>query len=223
MALLSNNLTSIIGLGTGNLKLMKYRKIKTKLASITGTIFKKWLGVSDKKRWQYTTALSESWDARTRQIAAIIPPDALTVIEFGAGRMLLGELLPEGCEYTPSDIVARGTATLVVDLNSRSLPPFADNHVAVFSGVLEYVFDVQRLVSHLSKSVKVFVVSYAPTENYPNTLERRSHGWVNDFSISQLNEIFRQANFVLDSSTVWRDQIITKYVSAKNYAGRKET
>lgn len=195
--------------------MIRFTNLISKLINTLETVVTRSLGVSNRRRWRNTKSLSETWDSRTRLIASIIPERATGLIEFGAGRMLLAELLPESCKYTPSDIIKRSSETLVVDLNASILPFFTTHDVAVFSGVLEYVLDIPRLVSHLSKSVEIFIVSYAPTNNFPNTLERRKHGWVNDYSINQLNEVFEQFNFVVDFSTTWKDQIIIKYVYVK--------
>ena len=78
--------------------------------------------------------------------------------------MALSEFLPLGCSYTPSDIVDRGLNTIVCDINAPTLPLFPPHQVAVFSGVLEYVWDVPRLIKHLSPGIEMFVLSYAITE-----------------------------------------------------------
>ena len=99
-----------------------------------------------------------------------------SVLEFGAGRMVLKQSLPEGCRDTPSDIVDRGPRTIVCDLNARTLPDFPHHDVAVFSGVLEYVHDVPRVVALLARTVDTVVASYADTDSVARRITRRAHG-----------------------------------------------
>jgi hypothetical protein len=163
---------------------------------------------TDYKKWSNEKHLSPNWDARTERIATLIEPGTL-VIEFGAGRMTLKSLLPDNCAYTPSDLVDRGNGTIVYDLNSYALPPVPLHDVAVFSGVLEYVNNVPRLVSHLSNYVGVVIASYAATEFHKNN--RRRHGWVNDFSSADILQIFESAGFSCDYSEVFGRQIIYRF------------
>jgi hypothetical protein len=78
--------------------------------------------VSDRERWKDLHNHDVDWDARTRAIAALVPPGS-HVIEFGAGRRHFQRWLPGDCSYTPTDIVDRGSGTLLCDLNRR---PFAN-------------------------------------------------------------------------------------------------
>ena len=106
----------------------------------------------------------EEWDRRTRMIANLIPPGSV-VLEFGAWTRLLERKLPEGCTYIPSDKYDRGPGTIVCDLNG-DLPDFPQVDIIVFGGVLEYIKDVPRLISHLANRCKAFVVSYAFTDSW---------------------------------------------------------
>jgi hypothetical protein len=135
--------------------------------------------------------------------------DGTSVIEFGSGRLVLKACLPNECSYTPSDLVDRGYGTIVCDLNSTVLPQFDLYDVAVFSGVLEYVNDVSRLIMHLSKSVNTIVASYAIKET--NRFDRRQSGWVNDFSSDDLIALFESAGFQCDHFERWQSQVIYRF------------
>src|ERR1700756_2675299 len=87
---------------------------------ILRTLRTKWFCVSDHERWKDLRNHDIDWDKRTRAIADLIPPGS-HVIDFGAGRRQLEHWLPAGCSYTPSDIVERGSDTLLCDLNRRPL------------------------------------------------------------------------------------------------------
>ena len=93
---------------------------------------RKLLKHSDYERWETTKNLSEDWDSRTKQIAELVDPRT-SVIEFGAGRLVLKSYLPDTCSYTPSDIVDRGENTIVCDLNKTPLPDFEKYDFAVLA------------------------------------------------------------------------------------------
>jgi hypothetical protein len=189
-----------------------YRRFRSRLAGLrngVGASVRRAAGKSDYARWSGKKALSVDWDTRTKQIADLVKPGS-KVLEFGAGRMVLRGFLPEGCSYTPSDLVDRGPGTIVLDLNGAALPSFERHDVAVFSGVLEYVNDVPRLVSHLSRFVGTVVASYGSTEL--NGPERRVQGWVNDYSTAQFIDIFKAAGFRCDHTEQWRTQVICRFV-----------
>jgi hypothetical protein len=180
----------------------------------TRTSFRRLRGGANYRRWGNSSSLSPDWDSRTEQIAGLIAPGA-SVLEFGAGRMALLDHLPEGCRYTPSDLVDRGNGTIVCDLNARELPPFPPHDVAVFSGVLEYINDLSYLIVHVSKFVGVIITSYADAEHVSSTLVRRSQGWVNDYQSSQFEEIFARSGFRCDRVEDWRNQKIYRFVRAR--------
>jgi hypothetical protein len=189
-----------------------FRSLRKKLVALERRILtslRRARGKSDYKRWGTTQGLSVGWDARTRQVARLIDPGT-SVIEFGAGRLVLKAHLPEGCSYTPSDLVDRGDGTIVCDLNGETLPPFPPHDVAVFSGVLEYVNDVPRLIAHLSGRVTVILASYAVTDT--NKRNRRVDGWVNDYSAEEFMAIFAGAGFRCAHSEPWQSQMIYKYI-----------
>jgi len=163
---------------------------------------------SDYERWSDKQNLSPGWDSRTKQLANLIEPGT-SVIEFGAGRQVLKTYLPNNCAYTPSDLVDRGNGTIVCDLNSETLPEFQRYDIAVFSGVLEYINDLPRLLLYLSNYVNVILASYAVVET--NKQDRRAEGWVNDYSSTQLIDIFEAASFHCERSEKWRSQEIYKF------------
>lgn len=160
--------------------------------------------VSDHERWKDLRNHDIDWDKRTRTIADLIPPGS-HVIEFGAGRRQLEHWLPAGCSYTPSDVVERGSDTLLCDLNRRPLPalgcqgPF---RIAVFSGVIEYVVDLPGVLTWLAPQVDWVIASYncAPlvetgVKRLRLTLARLSSGWVNTFTEAEIIAYFTKTGF----------------------------
>jgi hypothetical protein len=168
-------------------------------------------GFSDIKRWSNIANFSPDWETRTALIAELILPDS-KVLEFGCGRMKLVKYLPLGCTYIPSDIISRGPGTLVCDLNARHLPTFPTVDVIVFSGVLEYINDVPRLISRLKNSCSTIIASYALATNRGvfDIMQRRNVGWVNSYNEEDLIQIFQRNGFSSVKRTLWQDQAIFK-------------
>ena len=187
----------------------KINGVASVLAMTLGTSIRKIAGGADRKRWSNPDALAPDWDSRTQRLGALVKPGS-AVLEFGAGRLTLVKYLPQGCTYTPSDLVDRGNGTIVFDLNGIDpMPVFSAQDVAVFSGVLEYVNDVPKLISELSNRLGVVVASYAVTDF--NNGNRRRHGWVNDFSSTDVIRIFETAGFSCNHQEQWRSQVIYRF------------
>lgn len=160
------------------------------------------------ERWKTKASLLQDWDTRTEQISRLIDAES-TVIEFGAGRQVLRSYLPDGCVYTPSDLVDRGNGTVICDLNSDPLPDFDKYDFAVFGGVLEYVNDVPRLILHLSNFVDSILASYAVVEL--NDPDRKAQGWVNKYSSFGLIKVFRDAGFQCHHIERWWSHLIHRF------------
>lgn len=176
------------------------------------TAWRRLTGRPDTGRWSGTGNLPQRWDERTERLAAMLPAGA-SVLEFGAGRMVLRRLLPPGTAYTPSDVVDRGPGTIVCDLNGAALPDFPAHDVAFFAGVLEYVRDVPRLVAHLAPRCRHVVLSYAVTdeEGWITRTDRRAHGWVSDLGETALLEIFAAHGFRPVQRDTWRRQRLFRF------------
>ena len=159
----------------------------TSLISDSKRLFRNLTKHSDYERWGAIKSLKADWDSRTEKITSLVAPQS-SILEFGAGRLVLKSYLPASCQYTPSDLVNRGEGTIVCDLNKRPLPDFQTYDFAVFSGVLEYVYDVESLIWHLSRSVNNIVASYAVLES--NAEKRDKYGWVNNFTSREFVELF---------------------------------
>jgi hypothetical protein len=171
------------------------------------TLFLKFLKKSDIKRWSKYENLYENWEDRTALMAQWIPTKT-SILEFGCGRMALRKYLPDGCRYTPSDIVQRSEEVLVIDLNQSS-PLYLPKHdVFVLSGVLEYVHDVDRFIKVSYQVCNLLIASYSSCERKTiSTLgDRRSEGWVNDYSKAEFLELFHNNGFELMEEKKWKNQ-----------------
>ena len=174
---------------------------------------------SDYRRWASVENLEEWWSARTEMIAQFVPPDS-RVVEFGAGRRYLEQLLPD-CTYTALDLVDRGPGTIVCDLNRRPLPDLRDRAftVAVFAGVLEYVRDVPSLVAWLgSIGIVTAIVSFDPvparlslTGWVKEELRRLYFGYMNNLTEEQLIRCFAAANMQCVETRLWTKQVVMRF------------
>jgi hypothetical protein len=169
---------------------------------------------SDYARWGNAENLEKWWETRTQKMAGLVPKGS-RVIEFGAGSCRLRDWLDESCEYVPSDIVPRGPNTVICDLNHRPLPSLRHLHVnlALFAGVLEYVGDIDAVMSWLSQFVKLCVVSYdcvpqglALSGRLRERFRRQYYGYLSDYTEEQLLAIFASCGFKNSYADTWTNQ-----------------
>ena len=169
---------------------------------------------SDLTRWANIENLHKEWDTRTIMIAQLIPPNS-TVLEFGAARLVLREYLPTSCSYQPSDIVDRGFNTIVSDLN-QEFPNLTRHYThVVFSGVLEYILDIDKVLNELKKHNDVVIASYATIDKISDYVTRRQSGWINHLNNEQIISIFSKNGYELKSSYPWKLQTIYVFEQTK--------
>lgn len=162
---------------------------------------------SDVARWSKDENFHENWNVRTERLAGFVKPGE-RVLEFGSGMLALAKYLPEGCHHIATDIVSRGPGTIVCDLNDRSLPALPPADVALFSGVLEYVYDVPRALSQVAELAPAIILSYATVEeNPPNRVD---HGWVNEYTEAELIALFESFGYRVTTREQWKRQILLR-------------
>jgi hypothetical protein len=171
---------------------------------------------ADYQRWSTLDNFDQRWDPRTKAMAQLVPKGS-RVIEFGAGRRQLERYLDRSCTYFPSDLMDRGPGTIVCDLNVKPLPDFRGLNldVAVFSGVLEYLNQLESVAQWLADQVSQCVVSYACAKSIPRTRSRANeavararNGWVNTYGEDEIMEIFESVGFVCRQRDSWETQRI---------------
>ena len=174
-------------------------------------LYCRWCRRTPVKRWLDVRSFDESWDSRTESIAALIPKNS-RVIEFGAGRRKMASYLDPSCTYIPSDLFSRGPGTIVFDLNQRPLPDLRHLKldVAVFGGVLEYVFNVRSIAHWLFHQTPLCIASYECAVSKRHTakrvrevLSRSRLGWVNHYDEEELRELFETAGFGCQTRVIW--------------------
>lgn len=183
--------------------------MRTKYSRIFRTTFNRSFKQTNVNRWSQEKHLFKSWDERTQFLANQIVPNSI-VFEFGAAKLALKEMLPKGCKYLHSDIVKRNEATIVADLN-KILPDLPQVDYIVFSGVLEYVFEVKDLLIHLSQFTNHFVFSYAVTDTFQEKGKRRFNGWVSDLSEADVIAIAEDLHWKSNIVGTWRNQSLFQF------------
>jgi O-antigen/teichoic acid export membrane protein len=145
-------------------------------------------------RWSDLGNYDPAWDERTALMARMVPQNA-SVLEFGAGREQLVNFLPPGCTYQPSDLAPRSPSTLVCNLN-EGFPQLTQHYdVIIFSGVLEYIHDLEELMRRVRQHCTECIVSYTTTNDLDCIVTRRNNGWVHHYSDAAIIEVFNRAGF----------------------------
>ena len=162
---------------------------------------------SDLNRWEDDKELLVNWNERTKILATMIPANS-DVIEFGAGNQNLKNYLSENCTYQPSDLVSRSEQTLICDLNKPININLKTYDTAVFSGVLEYVYDIDKVFEQLNGEINRVVLSYACKDSFTENRERL--GWLSDFKKEELEKIFKKYQYNIKEYQEWRSQSIFK-------------
>lgn len=154
-------------------------------------------GVTDKARWSDPAQLEAAWNERARQTATYIPVGA-HVLDLGCGAMALRTMLPQGCRYTPADLVARSEDTILVDFNQEQFPD-GKFDVAVLLNVLEFIHEPAKLLAKCRQAAGTLVLSYQ-VDGGGDKRARRESGYFSDLSESQLQAMLKQAGWRVDMS-----------------------
>ena len=77
---------------------------------------------------------------------------------------------------------------------------------AVFSGVLEYVYDIERVVKWLHDITESIIVSYSTLEKNSKIVDRRKNGWVSDLSDEWFVSNFERNGYICTWRGCWEKQ-----------------
>jgi hypothetical protein len=156
-------------------------------------------------RWRRDQSLDVAWDDRAGLMVADVPAGS-RVIDVGAGSQVVRGLLPGGCDYVPVDLVSRSPDTVVCDLNRDVLPGLTADWL-VASGVLEYVFDVDRVVGWMASAAPRIALSYE-TADGQTRYYRRARSWVNDYTGEQMRALLTGHGLEVVKEAKWKLQTI---------------
>jgi hypothetical protein len=140
------------------------------------------------------------------KIAAAHIPAGARVLDVGAGNMALRGFLRSGCVYTPADVVKRCDDCLVVDLNAGQFPDVRAHYVTLL-GVLEYLHCPEAVLRESAKHADHLIFSYV-THWHGAQATRRGMGWVNDFTLADIEHLAESAGWKIDAKRLlklrWR-------------------
>jgi hypothetical protein len=151
---------------------------------------------SDVERWSNSDNLLSSWSERAKIVAALLAPPGI-VLDLGCGKMDLEKFLKSGITYKPSDIVLRDDRTIVCDLNNGEMPQ-TEATVVTMLGVLEYIYEPEKLLAQLAAQWSRVIITYCPAD-LDGVRERDAHGWVNALTSSGLVSAAEAAGLYLDA------------------------
>jgi hypothetical protein len=84
----------------------------------------------------------------------------------------------------------------------------------VFSGVLEYIRDIDALLDRLATRTRAVIASYATTDKLSDYTTRRANGWINHFSEAQILAKFERKGFRLAQRVEWDGQVVFEFVNS---------
>lgn len=167
---------------------------------------------TDGWRWSRPPNLEEGAAERIEAVAHLLPRTG-SVIDVGAGTMALFRKMPMAVTYTPVDLVRYSQATVLADLNQAQFP---EGHwdCAVLLETVEFIHDAAWLLHMIKSAADHLIMTYrGPTG--PDTADRRSAGYVNDFTDGQLRQLLRAAGWMDLEIETTDPYTIVSAVSAK--------
>jgi len=169
-------------------------------------------GRSEIERWSMAASYRAAWGGRATALARMVRPGE-AVFEFGAGLSIVRDALPLGCSYTGSDLAPIADGVVRYDLNATELEPTVDYDVALFSGVLEYVHDPEKLLRHLKIYFRAIICSYALiVDGSPEERDRRRYlGWFTDFGRDGFLNLFRAAGYTATLQGDWNGHALFRF------------
>src|SRR4051794_33128188 len=158
-------------------------------------------------RWVSTARERPRWDERNRMIAAYVPLGS-AVVDIGAGAQSLREHLPPGCDYQPCDIVP-GEGVLPCDIDNGQWPDLGRKYeIAVCSGVLEHMTDIEPVLRGLPSVARRALVTYCDRGRGQRIATRVAQGWQNHLTLPELRRILDRLDGDWRFLTEWRHHVI---------------
>jgi hypothetical protein len=154
--------------------------------------------ITDFNRWtDASTTWGKKYPARA-EVAGEEIPDGASVLDIGAGSMVLSEYLKPGCTYQPCDLLKRTPDCLVANLNRGEFPRERHYDFTVMLGVLMYLSDPEWAIHQCASVSNSAVFAYTPALDEPSAAEtsnRGAAGWVNHFTQSEYISLVEDNGF----------------------------
>jgi hypothetical protein len=129
----------------------------------------------------YGTAIFE---IRSRYVARMIGDDVRTVVDLGAGKMLVKSFLSDNTQYIPVDYKAKCAETVVCDFNLQQFPKLKDVDCMLLVGVLDWINNPEWLLKSACVALRrggvLIVMALQPNfEDYLFPPTRSFSEWTN--------------------------------------------
>lgn len=126
-----------------------------------------------------------SCEERSQKIAEMIAAES-TVLDLGCGQQMIRRYLRD-CEYQPCDNQP-GQNVLFCDFNWGVYPKVSKRYnYVVCAGILERVKEPATFISRVFEMGDNLLLSYAVRTEGQSVADREKNGWVNHFTIKELN------------------------------------
>ncbi len=166
--------------------LQKIRKIIFSPKVLYKTNYRKWADAG--KTW----GANNPW--RAKETASLII-DGSSVLDIGAGSLILKKYLPEKCKYIPCDIIDRGNDCIVCDLNKDSFPDIHCDYIT-FIGVLEYILDPFKAIKDAINNCEYLIFTYNFLEDKDKIFEREQLGWISHITMDETIKFLDNLNSI---------------------------
>lgn len=163
--------------------------------------------VGSRDYWKDPTSFPEDWQSRAQQAARFIHP-GWTVLDLGSGpHMALRKYLPKGAAYVPADLHQWTSEVRGVDVDANVFPPDRIDCV-IMLGVLEYLTYPENAFRYARSSCSGMIVSYCHPLT-PDNSTRAASGWVNAYSVPDLEHLAGAQGWLICSSETFRMSHLT--------------
>ena len=126
------------------------------------------------------------WRKRIVAISAFIDAADKSVMDLGAGSMLLRRLVPDGVTYIPVDYRKNAEDTVVCDFNQKEFPD-RQVDVIVAAGILGYIEDPAWFLDEITSHCRKLILSYQGKEKFSYS----------PLYTKEIIDYLREKNFVL--------------------------
>jgi hypothetical protein len=171
---------------------------------------------TDIGRWMQTENLDPNWDQRAEFALAPVAK-SLAVVDVGCGQQSV-KRIAQPSRYLGIDVVTRDSSTYVIDLNSEPLSNdvFKNHELVTAFGLIEYLNDPSLIFKGIADEGLCFVLSYKILRE-GDTVDRRSQGWINDYTASELKHELEHAGLTIVHETFFDKSEIIIYATPRGY------